>query len=65
MNWLLSNWTTVVEIVGGALAVASTVTALTPTPADDAVLAKIVAFFSFLTHKNAPGTLKMPLVPHK
>lgn len=65
MTWILSNWTIVVEVAGLLLTAASTITALTPTPADDAVVAKLVSFFSFLTHKDAPGTAKLPFVAHK
>lgn len=60
MNWLLSNWDNVLYIVGGVMSVASAITKLTPTPADDAVVAQIIAFFSFLKPKGE-GIVKLPL----
>jgi len=55
----------ILEIVGAALAVASLVTALTPTPKDDAILHKIVDFVSFLKPFTARGTLKIPFTKTK
>ena len=48
-------------IVAALLPLASLITGLTKTPKDDAVLAKILPFLSFLQPKDAPGTLKLPL----
>ncbi len=64
MNWLLSNWDTVLYVAGSLLTVASTITKLTPTPADDAIVAQLIGFFSFLKPKGQ-GLVKSPLTPVK
>lgn len=64
IRWAIENWATCLVIVGGLLSVASTITALTETPKDDAVVSRIKAIFdriSVLTHKDGAGTLKVPL----
>ena len=43
-NWITSNWTDVVAAVGGIVLAARIVVKLTPTPADDSILEKVVAF---------------------
>jgi hypothetical protein len=43
-NWITSNWTEVVAAVGGIVLAARIIVKLTPTPADDSVLEKIVNF---------------------
>jgi hypothetical protein len=43
-NWITSNWTDVVAAVGGIVLAARITVKLTPTPADDSILEKIVAF---------------------
>ena len=43
-NWITSNWTDVVAAVGGIVLVARIIVKLTPTPADDTILEKVVAF---------------------
>ena len=43
-NWITSNWTEVVAAVGGIVLAARIVVKLTPTPADDSILEKVVAF---------------------
>jgi hypothetical protein len=42
MNWLLEHWREVVEIIGGVVIVARLIVKLTPTPADDSVLERVV-----------------------
>jgi len=64
ISWITSNWGSIVAVVSGLVTVASVVTALTPTPKDDAALAwirKILDFLSVLKPKTASGTLKVPL----
>ena len=43
-NWITSNWTEVVAAAGGIVLVARIIVKLTPTPADDSILEKVVAF---------------------
>lgn len=44
MDWIRVNWKELVAIVGGVVLVARIVVKLTPTPKDDSILEKIVAF---------------------
>jgi hypothetical protein len=64
IGWLVAHWSDLVGVVLGLLAVASVITKLTPSPADDAVVAKIIAFLSFLRPQGVSG-LKLPLTRHK
>lgn len=43
-NWITSNWTEVVAAAGGIVLAARIIVKLTPTPADDSILEKVVAF---------------------
>jgi len=43
-NWLTQNWTEIVAAVGGIVLAARIIVKLTPTPADDSILEKIVNF---------------------
>lgn len=60
IQWVVANWGLLAGLITGLLAVASIVTALTPTPKDDEVVRKIAAFLSFLQPRNSAGTLKLP-----
>ena len=44
MTWLGEHWTDIVAIVGGVVMTARIIVKLTPTPKDDAWLAKAVEF---------------------
>ena len=51
INWLAENGQKVLEIIGAVVTVATLITALTPTPKDDAFLAKVkkaLAIFGLL-----------------
>lgn len=61
ITWIVAHWPELVGVLGALLSVASFVVALTPSPKDDEVVRKIMAFLSFLQPKNAPGTVKAPL----
>jgi len=54
----------IMEIVLGLSATITIITGMTKTPKDDAFMVKvndwITKIFSFVTHKDAPGTLKLP-----
>ena len=47
-NWLTSNWTDIVAAVGAVVIAARVVVKLTPTPADDSALEKVVNFLKTL-----------------
>ena len=47
-NWITSNWTEIVAAVGAVVIAARVIVKLTPTPADDTVLEKIVNFLKTL-----------------
>ena len=55
----------IMEIVLGLSAVVTLITGMTKTPNDDAFMSKvndwISKIFSFVTHKDAPSTFKLPL----
>lgn len=44
VNWVTGNWETIVALVGGVVLLARIIVKLTPTPADDTFLEKIVNF---------------------
>ncbi len=48
MDWLISNWTDILFAITGAVTVASVIVKLTPTPADDAVFAKVLKLLELL-----------------
>lgn len=41
MTWIIENWDAVLATVTAVIAAASAVAALTPTPKDDAIIAKL------------------------
>jgi len=47
-NWITSNWTEIVAAIGAVVIAARVIVKLTPTPADDTVLEKIVNFLKTL-----------------
>lgn len=60
MEWLVDHSTELLAAGSAALTLVSIVVRLTPTPKDDAVLAKVMNWVSFLKSKNSSGTLKLP-----
>ena len=56
-RWLVDHWP---ELLAAAYALASVIVAATPTPTDDAVLARVVARLSFLLPRDVRGILKVP-----
>lgn len=42
MNWLLNNWQEIVNAMAAVMIVARIAVKLTPTPADDSALSKVV-----------------------
>jgi len=47
-NWITANWTEIVAALGGIVLAARIIVKLTPTPADDSVLEKVVNFLKTL-----------------
>lgn len=57
MNWFLEHYDEILAIIGGTVSVATIVVKLTPTPKDDAVLARVIHFlsrFSLIKAKTEP-----------
>lgn len=68
VGWLVANVGTLLTIAGAVVGVASMVTALTPSPKDDLFVSKVKGYLdrlSVLTHKDAAGTVKLPLTKSK
>jgi len=63
MSWITTHWQEMLGAVMAALTLASAITKLTPSPKDDAVVMKIIAWLSFLQPKGA-GSVKLPLTKH-
>lgn len=42
MEWLTANWHDLIAVAGSVVVVARIIVKLTPTPADDTILAKVV-----------------------
>ena len=60
MDWLLQNWE---SVLAATLAAASIITRVTPTPKDDALLAKalhLLGRLSLLEHRDSEKTVKLP-----
>ncbi len=47
-NWITANWTEIVAALGGIVLAARIIVKLTPTPADDSALEKVVKFLKTL-----------------
>ena len=57
INWIQANWKDVLAIIGGIVTVASIIVKLTPSQADDKVLAKIIKILAALSLFNPDGSL--------
>ena len=57
MAWIINHWKEILAIIGGVVTVASMIVKLTPTPKDDAVLAKIIKILAALSLFNPDGSL--------
>ena len=60
INWISTNWVTIVAIYGAVVACASVIIKITPTQADDAILAKVISVISFFSHLDP----KKPVDPN-
>jgi hypothetical protein len=47
-NWITANWTEIVAALGGIVLAARIIVKMTPTPADDTALEKVVNFLKTL-----------------
>jgi hypothetical protein len=47
--WVVANWPSVLAVISGTVTIASIIVKLTPTPADDAFVAKLIAFLKILS----------------
>ena len=52
ITWITANWSNVLAIIGGVVSVASLVVKLTPSQADDAVLAKVIKVLDYFSVVN-------------
>ena len=48
MNWITENFANIMAVVGAVIVLARVIVKLTPTPADDGVLEKIISFLKTL-----------------
>ena len=56
MSWINQYGTSVLQIIGGVVSVATLIVKLTPTDKDDSLLAKVVSVLSALSLCNADGS---------
>ena len=57
IQWCSENWQGVLAVLGGVVTVATAVVKLTPTPKDDAILAKIISVLAALSLVNPDGSV--------
>lgn len=65
MEWIVAHWKDVLAVIGGVVTVCSLIVKLTPTPKDDAVLAKIIKVLAAIGIFNPDGSIigKAPEAP--
>ena len=56
MIWITQHYDEVLQIIGAAVALATLIVKLTPTPKDDAFLAKVIKILSVFSLCNADGS---------
>lgn len=56
IHWCSANWQGVLAVVGGGVTLATAIVKLTPTPKDDAVLAKVISVLAALSLVNPDGS---------
>lgn len=57
MDWIIAHWKDILAIIGGVVFVCSVIVKLTPTPKDDAILAKIIKILAALGLFNPDGSM--------
>lgn len=56
MEWIQNNWKDILAVIGAAVALATAVVKLTPTPKDDHILSKVIKVLSALSLCNPDGS---------
>ena len=56
MEWIKTNWTDILAVIGAVVTLATAVVKLTPTQKDDNILAKVIKVLSALSLCNADGS---------
>ena len=56
MEWITNNYADILAWIGGVVSCATIIVKLTPTPKDDAILAKVIKVLSALSLCNADGS---------
>jgi hypothetical protein len=64
MGFILEHYETILAALSALLVAASLITKLTPTPKDDEIVRKLLAFLSFVQPRGVSG-VKAPLSPPK
>lgn len=54
--WIKTNYSTILEIIGAVVMLATIITKVTPTEKDDAILTKVIKVLSALSLCNADGS---------
>lgn len=54
VEFVKNNWLEIAQVITSIIGIASIIVKLTPTPKDDAILAKIIAFISKYIALNKP-----------
>lgn len=54
--WIKSNYSTILEIIGAVVTLATIIVRLTPTEKDDAILSKIIKVLSIFSLVNPDGS---------
>ena len=56
MEWITNHYTDILAWIGGVVSCATIIVKLTPTPKDDAILAKVIKVLSVLSLCNDDGS---------
>lgn len=56
MEWITNHYADILAWIGGVVSCATIIVKLTPTPKDDAILAKVIKVLSALSLCNADGS---------
>lgn len=56
MEWITNHYTDILAWIGAVVSCATIIVKLTPTPKDDAILAKVIKVLSALSLCNADGS---------
>ena len=62
-NVIVANWVNIAAIYGAVVACATVIIKITPTQADDAILAKVIAVVNFFSTVNPKKPVDQSTVP--